>query len=429
MGIRDRLSAAARALMRPQAANTLTQMTIEDLVRAIRDANGGVSLSGVSVTAEKAMGVAAVYACISYLSTTISHLPLVLFRQDGNRRVPDTENPLYWLLHTQPNEWQTSLEFRELLERDLDLRGNAYAMIVTGFGGRVVELIRLHPDHVEPQQDLSTLTVTYKVTRLNGKTITLPRDEVLHIRGAGDDGVKGKSPIHQHRETIGDSIALREHGSRFFSSGAKPLGAVEWNLKDGQVGEMGQASRKAMMEDFEEVYRGGENAHKLLVVPFGLTYKPVSISMEDAQYIEGRKFTRSEIFGIFGVPPHKGGDLERATFTNIEHQALEVVIDAIVPRCVRIEQAIQRDLLPGDRNRYVKHTVDGLLRGDSKSRAESLQIKRRNGVINANEWREIDDMNPRNDEGGDEYIVEQNMRANDGSGGDETGQPTQTPET
>jgi HK97 family phage portal protein len=139
------------------------------------------------------------------------------------------------------------------------------------------------------------------------------------------------------------------------------------------------------------------------------------MNMVDAQYIEARKFTRSEICSIFGVPPHKIGDLERATFSNIEHQALEFVQDAVVPRCVRWEQAIHRDLLDGDPNLYAKHNVSGLLRGDAKSRNEALQIQRRNGVISANEWRAYEDLNPRPDEGGDEYIIEANMTPDDGT--------------
>lgn len=409
MGLRDRLKAAGTAFFRPQA-NTIT--TSEDLDAWIRD-GGATSVSGVSVTEKKAAAVAAVFTCVRVLRMAISHLPLVLYVQEGRRRVPDTRHPLYGLLHDRPNEWQTSLEWRESMQRDVELRGNAYARIVLGVGGRIIELIRLHPDTVTPKQD-ELMRVTYEYTRPNGQRVVLRNNEVLHIKGYSDDGLVGMNPIREHRETIGDAIAMREHGARFFSNGGKPLGAFEVNVESGTHFEMSQASKDAFRADFDEAHSGGVNAHKSMLVPQGLTYKPISISMEDSQYIDGRKFTRSEIFGLFGVPPHKGGDLERATFSNIEHQSIEFVVDAIVPRCVRWEQAIKRDLLWHEQDRFVRHNVAGLLRGDTKSRAEALQIQRRNGVINANEWRLLEDLNPRTDEGGDEYIVETAMRPDDG---------------
>ena len=139
--------------------------------------------------------------------------------------------------------------------------------------------------------------------------------------------------------------------------------------------------------------------------------------MEDAQFIEGRKYNRSEIAGIFGVPPHKIGDLDKATFSNIEHQALDYVISSLMPWLVCWEKAINQQLTPDPLRYQAKFNVSALLRGDAKSRAEALQIQRRNGVISANEWRMLEDMNRRTDPGGDVYIVEGNMQANDGQTG------------
>lgn len=416
MGLFDRLAAAGRALVgRPQAASGLTEYGnlpagLAELVRG----TAAPTIAGVPVSPDRAMGVSAVYACVRILRTTLSHLPLVLYRTDGRRREPATADPLYRLLHDQPNEWQTSLEWREGQQSDIELRGDGFSLIVRGFGGRVVELVPLPPDAIEVIQDRATMRLTYRLTKANGQRVDYPRRDILHIRGAGT-GIRGVSPIRLHRETVGDAIAMQQHGSRFFSNGAKPLGALYWELPDGLKPDLSEAARKELKADMEAMYQGGENAHKPLLLPFGLKYDQISISMEDAQYIEGRKFSRQEIFSIFGVPPHKAGDLDKATFSNIEHQALEFVTDAIVPRAVRWEQAIKRDLLAGDPDRYVRHTIDGLLRGDAKSRAESLQIKRRNGVISANEWRELDDMNPRDDAAGDGYIIEANMRPDDGT--------------
>jgi HK97 family phage portal protein len=391
---------------RPQA--TLTPQTLEEMLRYMLDRDAR-SISGAHVTPRKSEGIPAVGTCVRILSSTMAHMPLVLMRQIKDRREPDTANPIYALLHDQPNEWQTAMQFRELMQRDIELTGNAYARKIMGVGGVTIELLRMHPNQIAVKQD-ERMRLTYEYTRNDGTRITLGREEVLHIAGMGDDGIVGRSPITVHRETMGDALTMQEHGSRFFSNGAKPLGVITSTAGI----SMSTESKEAFKTDLAAVHGGTANAHKPMLLPAGYDYKPVSISMIDAQYIEGRKFTRSEIFGIFGVPPHKGGDLEKATFSNIEHQALEFVIDAIVPRAVRWEQAIKRDLLGGDPKRYAKHNLNALLRGDAKSRNEALQIQRRNGVINANEWRELDDLNPRTDEGGRAYIVEANMAIDDG---------------
>ncbi|HYF87418.1 phage portal protein [Azospirillum sp.] len=373
-----------------------------DLQTVISQLLGGyTSASGAAVTVDSAQRFAAVAACVRVLTNSIAHLPLVLFRKTSSERQPATDLPVYRLLHDRPNEWQTSFQWRKLKQRDLLYRGNAFSLKVRGFRGDVQELLRLHPDRVQPKQDERTLAVSYVYTRADGRRVELARQDVLHLWSDSDDGVTGLNPIRLHRETIGDGLAMREHGSRFFSNGAKPLGILQAAGKIGNKAEMRQ--------DFESLYAGGQNAHRVAILDQGVEYKPVSISMEDAQYLEGRKFNRSEIAGIFGVPPHKIADLDRSTNNNIEHQALEFVTDSLAPWLVCWEQCIGRDLLDNDPSLYVKHNVDALLRGDSKSRAEALQIQRRNGVINANEWRALEDRNPRTDLGGDEFIVEGNM--------------------
>lgn len=409
MGFFERLGAAAGILFRPQASNELRQFdNIEDAIK--HASRFDASSSGVVVTMDAAQRQVAVYACVRILRETIAHLPLVLYRTNGNTRLPDVDNPLYRLLKEQPNEWQTAMEWRELKQSDLEFRGNAYSLIVRGTGGRVVELIRLHPDKVEVVQN-NDLTLAYTYTKGNGQRVRYAQSDIFHIRGVGTDGIKGESPITLHRETIGNSIAMQRHGSKFFSNGALLSGLLEMDPGT----QIGQEARQALKEDFESMYSGVGNAGKTALLPGGVSYKPVSMTLVDAQYIEARKFTRNEIFSVFGVPPHKGGDLERATFSNIEHQALEFVQDAIVPRCTRWEQAIKRDLLSGDPQRYVKHNVAGLLRGDAKSRAEAQNLYRRMGVYSANDIRAMEDMNPRTDAGGDDYIVEMNMRPDDGT--------------
>ena len=381
--------------------------TLEDLIR--ESVGSDLTDAGVMVSTDAAARFSAVGSCVRVLSDDLSSLPLVVYRHVGEESQPAQNLPVFRLLKSRPNEWQTAAEFRQLAERERLLRGVSYSLIVRNFRKDVDELIRMDPMKVAVKQDDRTMAVTFEYTRDDGRRVVLPRSEVFAVRYATKDGLEPLSPVSLFRETIGDGIAMRKYGGTLFSRGARPGGVLQADAK------IDAESKKAMRDDWERLHSGPENQHRTAVLDQGMKYEPVALSMEDAQWIESRKFNRSEVAGIFGVPPHKIGDLDRATFTNIEHQSIEYVTGALTPNAVKWEQAIQRDLLPEGDEYYAKHKFDGLLRGDAKSRNEALQIQRRNGVINANEWRALQDMNPRPDEGGDEYIVEQNMRPNDGT--------------
>lgn len=408
MGLWQKMREAAGVVPKQEIANQLTgPMELEAALREmVGDARSG---AGVVVTSTRAARLAAVGSCIRVLADDIAALPLILYREDQTgQKIKDKTNPLYSILKSRPNEWQTSFEFRQFMQRCKLLRGNGYAYKVTGFGGRIVELIPLHPNSVAPKQDSSTLEVTYEYTRKDGRRVILKQNEVLHLRGPSDDGLIGLNTVAHYRETIGDGIAMRDHGSRFFANGARPSATLE------AEGKIGPEDKKAMREDFETLYSGIENSGRVAVLDQGVKYNQLSMSMEDAEYLDSRKFNRTEICGIFGVPPHKIGDLEKATFSNIEHQSLEYVNSSLMPHLVAWEQAIERDLISDPEN-FCKFNVDALLRGDFKSRQEGLAIQRRNGVINPNEWRDTEDMNRRADAGGEGYIIESNMQPDDGS--------------
>lgn len=413
MGLLDRFKAAGAALFRPQANATGNVLTEGDIERIWGGRWAEPTIAGPVVTEKNASSVAAVYSCIDLICGTLSHVPLVLYRRDGERRVEAVDDDLYRLLHDQPNDWQSALEFRELMQRDLELRGNAYARIIRGTRGRVMELLRMHPDHVQVEQR-ADMSLRYSYSR-DGQSSPrdLAQEEVFHLRGMGDDGIKGLSPIAQHRQTVGHALALQQHGSRFFSNGAKPGLALQ--LRDGY--SMSEETRKELKEEIQEQYGGGTNAYRTMIIPEGLEHREVSLSMEDAQYIEARQFTRSEIYQVFRVPPHLVSDTEKSTSwgTGIEQLSIGFLVYSMARRFARWEQAIKRDLLRGREGYYARHNVDALLRGDVKSRNEALQIQRRNGVITANQWLEKLDENPRRDPAGDMYIIEENMRYDDGT--------------
>lgn len=412
MGFLVKAARAMEGVFRPRAQagdGGYPITTPQQLEQFLLGVLGGQSSAGVAVTVDRARQVSAVYACVRVIAETTASLPLAVYRRMGDgRKEPAKDHPLFMLLSRRPNEWMSSFEWREVMAHHLNLRGNAYSLVVTGVGGAVSELLPLPPDRVVPKQDDRTLAVTYEYTRPDGRRVILPRKSVLHVKGPGDSGLAGLNPIQAHRETLGGAIAAQEHGNRVFRNGGKPAGILKL------AGAMAPDDRKALRDDFDLTH-GGENAFRTAVLPVGVDYEKLEASLSDLQYLESMKLRRSEIAAIFRVPPHMIGDLERATFSNIEHQGLEFATHTIMPWCVRIEQAIERDLLDNDPDLFVKHNMDAILRGDAKSRAEALQIQRRNGVINANEWREKEDLNPRDDPGGEEYIVERNMGAQDGA--------------
>ncbi len=369
------------------------------LLDAVR---GNMSTSaGVSVSPSGSLRSSAVLACARILAESVASLPLILYerRADGKRRA--TEHNLYRILHDLPNPEMTSMEFRELLMGHLALWGNAYAEIETDGRGRVVALWPLRPDRMEVVRDGPELRYRYRLP--SGDIVVLRKEYVLHIRGFGTDGVVGLSMIALARQAIGLSLATEEFGARFFSNGARP-GIV---LK--HPGRLSDEAERRLRKSWTDRHGGLSNAHRVGILEEGMDIAQIGIPPEDAQFLDTRKFQVTEIARIFRVPPHMLADLERATFSNIEHQSIEFVTHTLRPWLVRWEQAIHRDLLlERERGRYfAEFLVDGLLRGDIRSRYEAYSIGRQNGWLSANDIRRLENMNPI--EGGDVYLIPLNM--------------------
>jgi len=347
------------------------------------------------------MRASAVYACVKVLAETIASLPLIVYRRlpnGGKERA--LEHPQYRLLHDQPNGWQTSFEWREMTQGHVTLRGMAYSEIIPGPRGAVEELIPLHPDRVEPKR-LENGSLIYIHRPENGKERRLTQEEVFVLRGLSSDGIKGLSPIEHARESIGLSLATEGYGARFFQNDARPGGVLE------SPNKLDESAYKNLKTSWAEAYSGVANSHKPAILEQGLTWKQMGMTSEDAQFLETRKFQLSEIARIFRVPPHMIGDLERSTNNNIEHQSIEFVVHTIRPWLVRWEQAITRDLLIGAGEYFAEFLVDGLLRGDFKTRSEGYASAVTTGWMTPNEVREKENLNPI--EGGDELMKPLNM--------------------
>ncbi len=371
----------------------------------------GGSTSGKSVTERSAMQMTAVYACVRILSESIAGLPVHLYRyQDDGRKEKATDHALYRLLHDEPNPEMTSFVFRETLMTHLLLWGNAYSQIIRNGKGEVVALYPLMPNRMTVDRDeRGRLYYSYQVSdsdapTMKGGTVNLKPTDVLHIPGLGFDGLVGYSPIAMAKNAIGMAIACEEYGAKFFANGATPGGILE------HPGTVKDPSR--VRDSWNAAFGGSGNANKVAVLEEGMKYTPISISPEQAQFLETRKFQIDEIARIFRVPPHMVGDLDKSSFSNIEQQSLEFVKYTLEPWIVRWEQSINRALLSETEKSsyFVRFNVEGLLRGDYQSRMEGYATARQNGWMSANDIRELEKLDriPAED-GGDLYLINGNM--------------------
>ena len=328
----------------------------------------GPTTSGKTVNEHTAMQMTAVYSCVRILSEAVASLPLHVYRyNDSGGKEKDLKHPLYRLLHDEPNPEMTSFVFRETLMSHLLLWGNAYAQIIRNAKGAVIALYPLIPNKMTVDRDSSgKLYYLYQKgsedtpTLGSNSQVYLSPHDVLHIPGLGFDGVIGYSPIAMARNAIGLAIATEEYGAKFFANGAAPGGVLEHpgTLKDPQ----------RIKDSWNAAYQGSSNSHRVAVLEEGMKYHAIGISPEQAQFLETRKFQINEIARIFRVPPHMLADLEKSSFSNIEHQGLEFVKYSLDPWVVRWEQAMCRALLSDSEKPrvFIKFNVDGLLRGDNQ---------------------------------------------------------------
>ena len=371
----------------------------------------GGSSAGKIVTERSAMQMTAVYACVRILSEAIAGLPLHLYKYtDGGSKEKAVSHPLYFVLHNEPNPEMTSFVFRETLMTHLLLWGNAYAQIIRNGKGDVIALYPLMPNRMLVDRDskgqlyYEYQTSSEEARTMRGSTVRLNPSDVLHVPGLGFDGLVGYSPIAMAKNAIGLAIATEEYGSKFFANGAAPSGGLE------HPGTIKDPSR--VRESWQQTFGGSSNSNKVAVLEEGMKYTPISISPNEAQFLETRKFQINEIARIFRVPPHMLGDLDRSTFSNIENMSREFVTYTLDPWLIRWEQAISKALLAGDEKRqyFAKFNVDGLLRGDYEARMNGYAVGIQNGFMCPNDVRTLENLDLIPEEkGGFNYMVNGNM--------------------
>ncbi len=378
----------------------------EDVLMRIVAAQEGTL--GTSITPENCMQSPTVHAIVTAVSRRLSVTPIHVFQRsqspngETKKRLPN--HPVAKLLR-KPNPWQTKLDFWQDATSVFIRHGRFYAFKSRGSTGPVRELLPVHPDRVTPKQE-DNFSVNFEVSEGNGATRVVPLSKMFHARGPARDFLTGDSPVVDVAQTIALEIMAERFGVTFFNNGAVPL--MIFNFQEGTAGFKDSDQEKEFIASFQEAFSGA-NRNKGMLLPKGLDApSTIEIAHDKAQFLETRKYQRTVIAGAFGVPPTYVGDLERATFNNVEQQSQDFTQNVVMPVAQTFEAAMERDLLT-DKDRAagiaIRFNLDSILRADFKSRQEGLRVQRDAGVISADEWREIEGRNPLpTEKGGGDYL-------------------------
>lgn len=360
----------------------------------------GTSSSGKMVTADKAIQLSAVWACVRLLSESISTLPLKIYvRQPDGSRKAATDHPAYSILCRRPNSEMTPSRFMLMVVASICLRGNAF--IEKKFiANRLVSLVPLLPQNMVVKR-LTTGALEYKYTE-NGNERVIPVKNIMHIRGFGLDGVCGMMPMKTGRDVIGSAMAVEESAAKIFEQGLQSSGflSAENALTEEQ---------RERLRSYMAAFTGSKNAGKIMVLEGGLKYQGVTMNPEDAQMLESRAFSIEEICRWFRVPPSMVGHTTKQSSwaSSLEGMNLQFLTHTLRPLLVNIEQEIGRCLLDSDDEVFAEFSVEGLLRADSAGRAAYYTSALQNGWMSRNDVRRLENMPPI--EGGDIYTVQLNL--------------------
>jgi HK97 family phage portal protein len=370
--------------------------------------------AGVRITPETALQCSAVLACVRLIAENLATVPLHLYRrlsEGGKDRARDL--PLYRILNQQPNGWQTSFEFREMLTAHCLLYGNAYAEIRSGAAGAVSELWPLHPSRMKVEQ-LEDGSLRYCYREQHGNETYYRQDQIFHLRWLSNDGVMGMLPITLARDAIGLAQALEAHGGAYFGNACRLSGLME---SDNPI-TVETAER--LREQFERLHRGADRAFRTAVLPQGVKWKDVQGTNESSQFLESRSYQVVEICRAYRVDPSYVQDKTKVGYASQEQAAIDLVQQTLLPWFRRWESAITRDLVVRDDVYFAEFDTRGLLRGDLAAQANWLREMIGLGIYSVNEAREVLNMNPIGPEG-DQRYMQLNMTTMQGIASDAAG--------
>lgn len=348
---------------RPEISNAVTYSD------SVMEAFGVInSASGVSVNAVSAMRVAAVFACVQKIAGAIATLPIHVYRTDGDIKVRQPRDDLWFKLNEQPSPQYTAASHWEGVSMAQLLRGDGFTWIRRGMNNSIRELLPLPWSVITPTRQIDG-SVKYfaRLSEFGLKDTWFEPSEILHFPGFGFNGLTSMSVItHAANAAVGNALAMDEYSGKFFQNGAHPSISLEAPAK------MSTEQVEAMQQAFARKYSGLENAHKFpLVLTEGIKAHNLSLSAEDAQLLEARKFQVIDIARAFGVPPHMIGETSASTSwgSGIESMSRGFVTYTLQPHLVRIEQELNRKLFPRDTGKFVQFDRDALIEGDSAAQA------------------------------------------------------------
>ncbi len=347
---------------------------------------------------DKALTLTSVWNAIRLLSESVSSLPITVYRKENNGdKVEDVNNRIYNLIKFKPNNFQNKITFFEYVMYSVLTDGNAYVQIVRDNSANPVQLIPLNPDYVNIFIKENELFY-----QMDGGSV-LDSADVLHIKLITDDGIEGLSPIDQCAKAINWNLSIEEFGSTFFKNGAKPSSVLSTDRA------LSETAIERLKNSFNSSYAKLKSSNSTIILEEGLTFKPISISPEQAQFLASRQFGIEEIARIFNIPPHMLKDLSKSSFNNIEMQSQEYVTYTLMPYLTRIEQEMNLKLFRTNElgKTFVEFNVNGLLRGDVKTRNEAYKTAIQNGYMSINEVRQKENLN--SIEGGDQHFIQMNM--------------------
>jgi HK97 family phage portal protein len=364
---------------------------------------GGMSTaSGVRVTEGNALLISTVYQCVRVIAETVASLPCFLYKRTTSGKDRAENHAVYRILHQEPNPYMSPFEFKQTLQGHLCLWGNAYAEIERNGSGQVANLWPLRPDRMRLQIYDGKIFYYYITPDGGERQLT----DVFHLRGLSTDGLIGYSPIALARETLGLAKASEEYRARFFSNDAKPGGVLM------HPGILGEPAYQQLRRRWEENHQGLSNRARVAILEEGMKWQDVGVPPDDAQFIQGQEFQKSDIAAIYRVPSYKIGLLKPGTvsYASVEQQAIDFVTDCIRPWLICWEQRATLSLLTPTERRvlFAEFMIDALLRGDSDSRARFYQALFNMGVLTINEIRERENLNSIGPDG-DRHYLQQNL--------------------
>lgn len=360
----------------------------QDWLINVLNPSNSTTFSGEVITSSNAIYNSNVYTCVDILSDDVAKLPIKMYRTKNGNAELEINHPVSYLLRVRPNPYMSAFAWQKLMEAHTDLWGNAYNFIEWGVDGRPKALWPLHPSATYVWVDYVSGEVYYETTLPSGEFLKLEPSNVLHFQGLTNNGVVGISKIQALREKLGIQQSMDKFSGSFYANGTTTRGILKVPT------QINKDAKDKAREEWQNVNTGISNAFKIAVLDGGMEYQNLGMPLKDAEFIESMKFGILEVAKIFKVPPHKLGQLDRATFSNIESQSMDYVKNVLQPRITNREQELNyKLLLPSEQKRmYIKVDMSSELRGDSAARVAYYEAMVGMGAMSLNEVRSSEDM-------------------------------------